>query len=68
LLSTKQQVARWHIGDLDLTAQWNLLKHKNNMVLLTKTSKPIYNYGICDKALQAEVIDMMLDLDQIIEE
>jgi hypothetical protein len=39
------------------------------MVLLTKPSKPIYNYGICTKALpQAEVIDMMLDLDQIIEE
>jgi hypothetical protein len=46
------------------------LTYKKQHGVIDETSKPIYNYGICDKgvAAQAEVIDMMLDLDQIIEE
>jgi hypothetical protein len=51
LLSTKQQVARWHIGDLDLTALE--LTYKKQHGVIDETPKPIYNYGICTtKALQ----------------
>jgi hypothetical protein len=70
LLSTKQQVARWHIGDLDLTAQWNLLKHKKQHGVIDETLKADLQLWYLHEgvAAQAEVIDMMLDLDQIIEE
>jgi hypothetical protein len=53
LLSTKQQVARWHIGDLDLTAVELIEAYKKQHGVIDETSKPIYNYGICTtKALQ----------------